>query len=80
MKEMNVFLSLLAAEKLERTVNQINENWSERIKNEFLERFKSKVNQINRFPKSSRQSIKQKGLYKAVVDQNTPFYYRILIH
>jgi len=50
MNEMKVFLSPLAAEKLEKTVNHIRDNWSERIKDEFLERFKSKVDQIRRFP------------------------------
>jgi len=56
MKDLKVFLSPLAAKKLEDTLDHIRQSWSERIKDEFLERFKGKVVQISRFPKSARQS------------------------
>jgi hypothetical protein len=62
-KDLKVFLSPLAAKKLEITLDQIRDKWSERIKDEFLDRFKSKVVQISRFPRSARQSTKQKGLF-----------------
>ena len=77
MKDLDVFLSPLAAKKLEITLDQIRDYWSERIKDEFLDRFKSKVVQISRFPESISQSTKQDGLFKAVVDRNTSFIYRI---
>ena len=76
MKNLRVFLSPLAAQKLEGTWTYIECSWSEKVKDEFLERFKLKVVQISRFPESAQQSILEKGLFRAVVDQNTSFIYR----
>ena len=53
MKDLKVFLSPLAAKKLEDTLDHIRHSWFEQVKDEFLERF------------------------KAVVDRNTSFIYRI---
>jgi plasmid stabilization system protein ParE len=53
------------------------QKWSEKVKEEFIEKLDAKINQVSRYPQSCPESNKFKGLYKCVVTKQTSFFYRI---
>ena len=75
---MKVFLSELAENKLIKLNDFLLENWSLKIRNDFIEKLTSKIKQISEQPESCPQSLEFKGLYKCVVTKQTTFYYRII--
>ena len=74
---MKVFLSELAESKLLILSNFLLENWNLKVRNDFIEKLTSKVDQISEQPESCPQSTEFKGLYKCVVTKQTTLYYRI---
>jgi len=74
---MNVFLSELAERKLLKLTDFLLENWSLKVRNDFIKKLTSKITQISDQPESCPQSTAFKGLYKCVVTKQTTFYYRI---
>ncbi|OFZ01269.1 MAG: plasmid stabilization protein [Bacteroidetes bacterium RIFCSPLOWO2_12_FULL_31_6] len=74
---MNVFLSELAEDKLFKLTSFLLENWSLKVRNDFLRKLTSKINQISKQPESCPESSEFKGLFKCVVTKQTTFYYRI---
>jgi len=74
---MKVFLSKLAENKLLKLSDFLLENWSLKVKNDFIEKLTSKINQISEQPESCPQSSEFKGLFKCVVTKQTTLYYRI---
>ena len=75
---MKVFLSEQAEIKLLNLCNYLLFKWNLKVKNEFIEKLTSKINQISIQPESCPQSNDFKGLFKCVVTKQTTFYYRIL--
>ncbi len=74
---MKVFLSELAEIKLLKLNNFLLEKWSLKVRNDFIKKLTSKINQISEHPESCPQSNEFEGLYKCVVTKQTTFYYRI---
>jgi plasmid stabilization system protein ParE len=74
---MKVFLSELAENKLLKLSNFLLENWNLKVRNDFLAKLTSKIDQISDQPESCVQSYEFKGLFKCVVTKQTTFYYRI---
>ncbi|WP_026714515.1 type II toxin-antitoxin system RelE/ParE family toxin [Flavobacterium daejeonense] len=74
---MKVFLSDLAENKLLKLNDYLLENWNLKVRNDFIKKLSSKINQISEYPESCPQSSRYKGLYKCVVTKQTTFYYRI---
>jgi len=74
---MKVFLSEFAENKLLKLSNFLLENWSLKVKNDFIKKLTSKIDQISKQPESCPQSSEFKGLFKCVVTKQTTFYYRI---
>jgi len=74
---MKVFLSELAENKLLKLNNFLLEKWNLQVKNDFIKKLTSKINQISKQPESCPQSSEFKGLFKCVVTKQTTFYYRI---
>ena len=74
---MKVFLSEFAENKLLKLSNFLLENWSLKVKNDFIKKQTSKIDQISKQPESCPQSSEFKGLFKCVVTKQTTFYYRI---
>lgn len=72
-----VVLSPTAKLKLEGLLVYLGQEWSEKAKQEFIEKLDAKINQVSNYPKSCPESIAFKGLYKCVVTKQTTFYYRI---
>ncbi|NLP59536.1 type II toxin-antitoxin system RelE/ParE family toxin, partial [Lutibacter sp. B1] len=74
---MKVFLSELAENKLLKLNDFLLENWNLKVRNDFIKKLTSKIEQISEQPESCPQSIEFKGLFKCVVTKQTTFYYRI---
>lgn len=72
-----VVLSATAKTKLEALLVYLQREWSEKAKQEFIEKLDIKIKQVSRFPKSCPESATFKNLYKCVVTKQTTFYYRI---
>ena len=53
------------------------EKWNLKVKNDFIKKLTSKIDQISEQPESCPQSSEFKGLFKCVVTKQTTFYYRI---
>ena len=73
---MKVFLSPLAEEKLTLLLDFLVAEWSQKVRNEFLKKFKKAIQQISEHPFSCPQS-KQLNVFKCVVTKQCSFYYRI---
>ena len=74
---MKVYFSELAEKKLIDLCAYLLENWSLKVKNEFLTKLNDKIDQIISHPNSCPNSEEIKGLYKCVVTKQTTFYYRV---
>lgn len=74
---MKVFLSELAENKLLKLNDFLLENWNLKVRNDFIKKLKSKIDQISEQPESCPQSSEFKGLFKCVITKQTTFYYRI---
>jgi len=74
---VEVYLSELAESKLLKLSEYLLSEWNLKVRNEFIEKLKSKVEQISKQPKSCPESMEFKGLFKCVVTKQTTFYYRI---
>ena len=74
---MRVFLSELAENKLLKLTDFLIENWSLKVKNDFIKKLTSKIEQISDQPESCPQSSEFNGLFKCVVTKQTTFYYRV---
>lgn len=74
---MEVFLSELAEYKLKKLTEYLLEEWSYKIKKEFLVKLTNKIDQISAQPESCPKSMEFGGIYKCVVTKQTTFFYRI---
>ena len=74
---LKVFLSPTAKLRLEKLLVYLNQEWSEKVKQDFIEKLDIKISQISHYPKSCPESRAFKGLYKCIVTKQTTFYYRI---
>ena len=74
---MEVFLSPVAAKKIEILISYLQEEWSDKVKYDFISKLTEKFNQISLHPYSCIKSVEFPNLYKCVVNKQTSFYYRI---
>lgn len=72
-----VFLSKRAKIKLEKLLEYLETEWSERIKNEFIDKLDNTLNIIQNNPESFPKTTFIKGLHKCVVTKQNTLYYRI---
>ncbi len=74
---MEVFLSELAEYKLKELTEYLSENWSYKVKKDFLAKLTAKIKQISLNPESCQKSMEFGGIYKCVVTKQTTFFYRV---
>jgi plasmid stabilization system protein ParE len=72
-----VVLSASAKTKLDALLLYLQQEWSEKVKREFIDKLDVKIRQVAHYPKSCPESSTFKNLYKCVVTKQTTFYYRI---
>ena len=73
----SVVFSKRARKKLEKLLDYLENEWSLKVKNEFIEKLDRCVLQISKHPESYPVSGKFPGLYKCIVTKQTTLYYRI---
>ena len=71
------FLSPLAERKLEGILRYLESEWSQKVKESFLQELENALNQVARHPQSCPASKKKKGIRKCVVSKRTVLFYRI---
>ena len=71
-----VVLSKSASTKLSKLIDYIAMEWSDKAKNDFLQKFDKSINQIKHFPESCPESNSIKGLRKLVITKQTSLYYQ----
>ena len=54
---MEVFISELAEYKLKRLTEYLLQEWSYKVKKDFLEKLTAKIEQISEYPESCRKSM-----------------------
>jgi len=74
---MEVFISELAEYKLKRLIEYLLEEWSHKVKKDFLAKLTEKIEQISRYPESCQKSMEFGGIYRCVVTKQTTFFYRV---
>ncbi len=74
---MEVFISELAEYKLKKLTEYLLEQWSFKVKKDFLAKLTKKIQQIQSQPESCPKSNELGGIYKCVVTKQTTFFYRV---
>ncbi|MCT4664769.1 MAG: type II toxin-antitoxin system RelE/ParE family toxin [Flavobacteriales bacterium] len=68
-----MYLSKTAEEKLTILLEFLLTEWNQKVRNDFLNKLKAKINQISAQPESCPQSEEVKGLFKCVVQNKTHY-------
>ena len=71
-----IFLSIRASKKLNVLLNQLENEWSEKVKINFISKLDKSLEQIRLFPQSAEESPLKKGLHRCVITKQTTIYYR----
>jgi len=71
----DIVLSKRAAKKLDKLLNYLESEWSENIKNNYIERFDQIVNQLRTLPEIGQKTELVKGLHRLVITKQTTNYY-----
>jgi len=71
-----VIISKTAEKKLEKLFAYLIENWSEKVKSEFIKKLDKSIEIIKQSPKSFPESEKKAGLHKCVITKQTTLFYR----
>lgn len=74
---MKVFISELAEYKLKKLTDYLLEEWSYKVKKDFLAKLTAKIEQILLNPESCQKSMGFGGIYKCVVTKQTTSFYRV---
>lgn len=74
---MEVFISEIAEYKLKRLTEYLLEEWSYKVKKDFLAKLTSKIEHISQYPESCQKSTKFGGIHRCVVTKQTTFFYRV---
>lgn len=77
MKKLDVNISITAQNQYLKILDYLSLEWPEKVSHEFKNKVDKKINQVAHFPTSCKTSKKKKGIYQAVVEKHTSFYYRI---
>ena len=71
-----IILSRNAALKLDKLLHYLENEWSEKVKQEFINKLDKTFNLIKTYPESSQKSGIKKGLYRCIVTKHTTLYYQ----
>lgn len=71
-----VIISKTAEKKLEKLFNYLLEEWSLKVKNDFIKKLDKSIDVIKSKPKSFPESSINKGLRKCVVTKQISLFYR----
>ena len=72
----NVIVSKLARNKLQKLFEYLTENWSLKVKFDFIKKLDRSIEIIKKQPESFPQSHVKPGLRKCVITKQTTLYFR----
>jgi plasmid stabilization system protein ParE len=72
----SISFSRIAAKKLEILLNYLEEEWSEKVKNNFIVKLDKSLKQISKYPLSCEQSHIKPELHRCFVSKQTTLYYK----
>tara|TARA_R110002050_G_scaffold141251_2_gene266325 strand:- start:32105 stop:32410 length:306 start_codon:yes stop_codon:yes gene_type:complete len=72
----NVIISKIAERRLENLFEFLLDNWSVKVKNDFIIKLEKCVTIIRKQPESFPSSEKEQGLRKCVITKHTTLFYR----
>ena len=71
-----IVLSKRAANKLKQLLNYLEENWSRKVKQDFIKHLDKNLENIQRFPESYEHSYIKRELYRCVVTKQVSIFYQ----
>jgi len=71
-----VVISKTAERKLDALFNYLENNWSVKVKINFIQKLDKNISLIKTQPESFPVSLKAKGLHKCVITKQTTLFYR----
>lgn len=74
---MTVYFSKEAEGQLDELVTYLGDNWSQKIKTDFLALLSDKLELVSQMPEMYRKSEKRPGLRECIVNKQTILYYKI---
>jgi plasmid stabilization system protein ParE len=74
--DRKVIISKTAEKRLEELFKYLLENWSQKIKLNFIKKLDDKIRLIKQHPEAFPESEKEKGLRKCVITRHTTMFYR----
>lgn len=72
----SILLSKTAAAKLEILLNYLEEEWSDRVKQNFIAKLDNSLKQISKYPLSFEKSKLKPELHRCLVTKQTTLYYK----
>jgi plasmid stabilization system protein ParE len=70
-----VIFSKRAANKMEKLLDYLEVEWSEKVKQNFIKKFDKSIGFISSFPEATEESNLKKGVHRCVVTKQTTIYY-----
>ena len=71
-----VIISKRASTRLNLLFEYLEQNWSTKVKNEFIDKLDKSINLITIHPETCEESSLRKGLRKCVVTKQTTLFYK----
>ena len=71
-----IILSKRASNRLDKLLEYLEQEWSLKVKNDFIKKLDKSLNQIQKFPESCPDTNFVKGLHMLVVNKQTSLFYR----
>ncbi len=71
-----IILSKRSSNKLNKLLEYFENEWSLKVRNDFLRKFDKSLSQIQNFPESSPETDYVKGLRMLVITKQTSIFYR----
>lgn len=70
-----VVISKTAEQRLEKLFKYLIENWTQKVKSDFVKKLDNKIILLKEYPESFPESEKKKGLRKCVITKHTTMFY-----
>lgn len=71
-----VIITKTAEKKLNKLFDYLSENWSEKVKKEFIKKLDHNLEIIKNYPEIFPKSDAKPGLHRAVITKQTTIFYR----
>lgn len=74
---MKVYFSKRATNKLHKLLDYLESDWSEKVRDDFIQKLDNAIGNIKQFPESFPESKRKQGYRKCILTKQISIYYRI---